>query len=101
MTGKSKEEVEELKRQWTADPVWDIEDTPGFEEHRGELLRYKNQIAIGWKEKESNRIKQKAMDLRIPDNFALTHYIDWLEKRLEYQSERLDYLVDVISKMKG
>lgn len=30
--------IEELKRQWLADPGWNIENTPGFEEQRTELL---------------------------------------------------------------
>lgn len=38
---KSPAEVEELKRQWLADPCWDIEGTPGFEAHAAELIEWK------------------------------------------------------------
>lgn len=33
-------EIADLKRQWKADPCWDIEDTEGFEAHRHELEAY-------------------------------------------------------------
>jgi hypothetical protein len=38
---KSPAEVEELKRNWLADPCWDIESTPGFEAHAAELIEWK------------------------------------------------------------
>jgi hypothetical protein len=37
---KSPADVEELKRQWLADGCWDIENTPGFEAHRAELIEW-------------------------------------------------------------
>jgi hypothetical protein len=33
----TREEVDSLMRDWAADPVWDLEDTPGFEAYRDEL----------------------------------------------------------------
>ena len=40
-TGKTREEVEELKVAWMNDAIWDIEDTEGFEEYREELLAFR------------------------------------------------------------
>lgn len=37
-------EIDSLKRQWSADPSWDIEDTQGFEEHRQELYIYRLEV---------------------------------------------------------
>jgi hypothetical protein len=37
---KSPAEVEALKRNWLADPCWDIESTPGFEAHAAELIEW-------------------------------------------------------------
>jgi len=37
---KTREEVEALKLNWQKDPIWDIEDTEGFEEYREELIEF-------------------------------------------------------------
>lgn len=38
---RTRDEIEELKRQWLRDPMaWDIEDTEGFEAHREELHNF-------------------------------------------------------------
>jgi hypothetical protein len=37
---QSREEIDALKANWSADPSWDIEDTPGFEWHRLELVEF-------------------------------------------------------------
>ena len=34
----TQDEIEKLKKNWLADPCWDIEDEDGFCEHREELL---------------------------------------------------------------
>jgi hypothetical protein len=45
---KTSEQVEALKRNWLNDPVWDIEDTPGFEAHRDELAAFHQQMRAEW-----------------------------------------------------
>lgn len=45
---KTKEEVEELKRNWKHDPNWDIEDTEGFEDYREELVKFREENETGW-----------------------------------------------------
>ena len=37
---KTREEVEALKREWLAEPCWDLEKTEGFEEYHDELLMF-------------------------------------------------------------
>ena len=52
---KSREELENLKRNWKQDPCYDIEDTEGFEEYREELLAFsKEQQAIWEKQREEH-----------------------------------------------
>ena len=34
-------EVEDLKASWSKDPIWDIEETEGFEEYREDLLKFR------------------------------------------------------------
>lgn len=38
----SAKDIEKLKADWMRDGSWDIEDTEGFEEHREELLKFRN-----------------------------------------------------------
>jgi hypothetical protein len=40
---KTREQVEALKKQWLTDGAWDIENTPGFEEYREELLAFRRE----------------------------------------------------------
>lgn len=39
---KTNEEIQALKDNWAKDPCWEIEDTPGFEDHKVELLTWRN-----------------------------------------------------------
>lgn len=41
---RSTSELEELKKSWSRDPIWDIEDTKGFEAHREELLEHRRRV---------------------------------------------------------
>jgi len=43
---KTREEVDELKRQWKRDPIWDIEETEDFEEYREELVKFHEECRI-------------------------------------------------------
>jgi hypothetical protein len=55
---KTREEVESLKRSWRNDPIWDIEDTEGFEEHREELLAFRVEMEEKWAiERDAEREK--------------------------------------------
>lgn len=40
MNKKTKEEIELIKLDWLSDPIWDLEDTEGFESHKEELLAF-------------------------------------------------------------
>ena len=53
---KSKEQIEDLKKDWLDDPCWDIEDTEGFEEHRTELQLFRLKM-----ENKNRRIYQKQL----------------------------------------
>ena len=45
---RSREEIEELKREWIKDPLWDIEDTEGFEAHVDELKAFHEHQKLIW-----------------------------------------------------
>ncbi len=41
---KTMEEVEKLKREWSADPIWDIEETEGFQDYEKDLKIYRLEV---------------------------------------------------------
>lgn len=45
---KTEEEIWALKADWQADPIWDIEETEGFEEHKAELKEFREFCEAGW-----------------------------------------------------
>lgn len=49
---KIREDIEALKRNWKSDPIWDIEDTEGFEDHREELLQFSKEMQAIWDKRE-------------------------------------------------
>ena len=49
---RSASALEELKKQWHIDPVWDIETTEGFEAHRHELYLYRIEVELADAKKE-------------------------------------------------
>lgn len=64
---KSLAEIAELKQQWEADPSWDIEDTPGFEEYSLQLRMYREEKQAQWEEQCKRRLmKESAKSLAFP-----------------------------------
>lgn len=57
---KTPQQVDELKSQWLREGCWDIENTPGFEDYREELLAFRRE--------QINRLMKGDHDDRIPDN---------------------------------
>jgi hypothetical protein len=45
---KTREDVEELKEQWVADPSFDLEDAAGFESYKDELIKFREEKAAEW-----------------------------------------------------
>jgi len=43
---KTREEVENLKADWSCDPSWNLYETEGFEEYRDELQKYQEDFAL-------------------------------------------------------
>jgi hypothetical protein len=88
-TRRSPEEVQRLVASWRADPLWDLEETEGFEAHREELkairLDYDRQRAAAYEE----RLRKRAESLGT-DSLKLAAYVETLERRLEEIEARLD-----------
>jgi hypothetical protein len=57
---KTWDEVQKLKNDWFYDPVWDLEHTEGFEDHKEELLTYSLRCKKIW---ERETIKNELVEL--------------------------------------
>lgn len=85
---KTREEVEDLKRQWLRDPCWDIEDTPGFEEYAVELAGFAVEHRKIWRaarektEAEAYR-NTPANEATLRDVFA-TAALTWLARTASF-----------------
>lgn len=52
-------QIQQLKENWKQDPCWDIEDTPGFEEHHAELLAWRQQYQAERDRERTLRIERR------------------------------------------
>lgn len=55
MAKKTSEEIEALKASWMSDPIWDIENTEGFEDHRDELFAWRMKYEAEQKARQKER----------------------------------------------
>jgi hypothetical protein len=83
-------EVERLKADWAADPCWDLEDTPGFEDFREELLDYATRTRAEWDRRYRESLEEFARTIGAPGNVVLAEYVRTLERRLAAVENRLD-----------
>jgi hypothetical protein len=84
------EEVRSLMRDWAADPVWDLEDTPGFEAYRDELREFAERTRAEGERVYRAELAAYARSIRIPANLPLAEYVRGLERRVARLEERLD-----------
>jgi hypothetical protein len=100
MASKSREEIENLKRDWEKDPCYDIEDADGFEEHREELIQFSQKKQIEWKEmriKSEQKKRDRLNQMKTNENV----WVDPLTEVLKvpggwlYKFYRRDYNLDI------
>ena len=83
-------DLQGLKEQWKADPIWDIYETEGFEEHREELKAYQKEWEEIWESGRIERLEEKAAKMGIPDNLDLAKYIGHLEYTVQKLQDDLE-----------
>ncbi len=76
---KTREEIDELKRQWNYDPCWDLEKTEDFENYHDELLAYSEARTKDNEARYQKESAELAKKMGIPGNFQLARYIEGLE----------------------
>ena len=87
---KTRKEIDALKRDWSRDPNWDIEETDGFEDHYHELLEHRLEMESQWRREKEASHEAKAERLGCPGNVQLARYIEALENRISALEARLD-----------
>lgn len=83
----TKEEIHNLKVSWYSDPIWDIEETEGFEDHKEELKAYRMKCEKEWERKRVSKLEEKANTLKC--SIELANYIMNLEYYIEKLEERI------------
>ena len=79
------EDVKRLKNDWEKDPIFDLEETEGFEAHRDELLRHRIEKQRQWadeaEEARQAEIRAKQIELGV-ESPELAVYVIALEKTI-------------------
>lgn len=91
---KTQKEIEALKANWRHDPIWDIEDTEGFEAHYEELKAYRLEKEAAWKYENdfelAVKINERMAALKCP--VELAEYTLILEHKISRLEDKLDEL---------
>ena len=90
---KTREEIEELKRQWTRNPIWDIETSEGFEEYHKELEVYSLEWRIKWEHENLDRF------IRHPDHFHPVSLAFEMDKSRQKIRELEDRFFEITKKL--
>lgn len=82
---KTEPQIADLKRQWEYDPIWDIETTEGFEDHKEDLLNFRLEKEEEWNQMRLDRDESRcvSLGLEFPSQLPLLALINRLEKRIE------------------
>ena len=92
---KTQKEIDDLKQCWIKDPCWDIETTPGFEEHNEELFVFRKSMEQSWALARIQRFSKKADSIGLPGNYTIAEYVMNLERRIEALEKRVRFLSDI------
>ena len=83
-------EVLDLESNWHADPIFDLEDTEGFEEYREELLRFRLNSEKEWNRLRDLRLDKLSADLGLPGNHHLARKWEAMERRIQELQDKFD-----------
>jgi len=98
---KSREEIEMLKKSWAYDPIWDIEDTEGFEAYRDELIEFRDQKRKEWSERQTARdLKEAAqLNLSLEDYRTFKSFAERGDLHANEAKKMLIYYFGLVTKM--
>ena len=85
---KTREELEALKQQWLANPDWDIEDTPGFEEYFTELRAFRSEKQSEWNDQYRRQCLRRAELAGRPGELELGALLLKFERSSEFHTSK-------------
>ena len=90
---KTTQQLEDLKKQWIQDPIWDIEETEDFESHKLELLMFRKEHERQSEEDYKAELLKYASKRGIPStNIQFIEYLRGLEIQVELLQAEIDKL---------
>jgi len=95
----TREEIEQLKQSWCQDPIWDLAETEGFEEHAEELAAYQAEMEAYWKSQREKETQERAIELGCSPQMA--RYIIDLEYRIENLQEQVKQAITMAYRCAG
>lgn len=81
---KTRQDVEELKRNWLNDPCWDLDysdDDPDWGDYAYELYEFQKEWEHKWAERKEKQLAGKAIHLNC--SVELVKYLESLEYRIK------------------
>lgn len=84
---KTRDEIENLKQNWFSDPIWDLENTEGFEAHKEELLTFSMSCEKEWEKKTVIRNIKEMVEIKMKEINDLNKEIYNLRRAIYLLSE--------------
>jgi hypothetical protein len=91
---KTQADVIDLINQWCADPIWDIENTEGFEAQHDALLAVRLAKETEWKNKERDRILYRMGELGCSE--AMVHYTEQLDRQIGQLQTQIERVAEAV-----
>lgn len=96
MPKMTREELEQYKRSWCADPCWDLDSVDEEdEEYREELKAFQKEMEVKWEAERTKRLELKAEAIGCYGNIQIAAYIEGLEQRITDLSEQVEKLANL------
>jgi uncharacterized protein YPO0396 len=89
-------QIEQLKKSWSQDPHWDLENTRGFEDHREELLAYRREIEARRRNESDQARAILAHRAGIDNNPALASELLDMQRRFDAAHRELERRIEAI-----
>ena len=84
----TRDDVEKLKANWEGDPIWDLEDTEGYQAYRDELKAFSEAKHAEWQAHREERERRRAAMVtvcadKLGCSYRTAAYILALEERIK------------------
>ncbi len=87
---KTRKEIDELKSSWMRDPIWEIENTEGFEKHKDELRKFSIEKKEFWITQNKTQLQLDCERLGTPNADGLVIELRWIRAEIDLLRRRMD-----------